>query len=295
MKDHQSEKEFLYYLLDNASIVCRLVISKLDAITNELDRFSEKQTELIQLQQARSMLEEVLTETINQREKIDQVFQKEINSLEITLFVAIWKEIERIKKQIVEKTYQTIGQIFFSLQLGLQQLDESRKNSKINNQINELNYFMDQVIQSVRYFSYELYPLMLDDLGIVPTVKSYLAYLKENHFINEVYTVEGKLRRYDLHKELKVFRCFQHLDYVLFNYSSATLDKVTFKEINEFIQFDVSGRGEIDAIVQLAKMQEWYKKTKELNGMIDYTNELDRFLITVNFHKGWINNEKDND
>jgi two-component system, NarL family, sensor histidine kinase DegS len=65
--------------------------------------------------------------------------------------------------------------------------------------------------QRVREFITELRPMMLDDLGLVPTVRRYVKNFEEKSSIQTAMTITGEERRFESHREVLAFRAIQEL------------------------------------------------------------------------------------
>jgi two-component system sensor histidine kinase DegS len=64
---------------------------------------------------------------------------------------------------------------------------------------------------TVKSFIFDLRPMMLDDLGVVPTLRRYLESVEEKHEIVVSMTVTGIARRLPEHIEVTIFRAAQEL------------------------------------------------------------------------------------
>jgi two-component system sensor histidine kinase DegS len=65
--------------------------------------------------------------------------------------------------------------------------------------------------QRVRTFISNLRPMMLDDLGLVPTLRRYIEDMGEADGFRITLTITGRERRFASHKEVTVFRVIQEL------------------------------------------------------------------------------------
>jgi two-component system sensor histidine kinase DegS len=65
--------------------------------------------------------------------------------------------------------------------------------------------------QRIRNFIFELRPMMLDDLGLIPTIRRYLDAFKEQGAQEVTFTFTGTERRIPTHLETVLFRAIQQL------------------------------------------------------------------------------------
>ncbi|MEM7800245.1 MAG: histidine kinase [Chloroflexota bacterium] len=63
----------------------------------------------------------------------------------------------------------------------------------------------------VKDFIFELRPMMLDDLGVIPTLRSYTNSLQDKSGLDVVLTVTGNENRLESHIEVTIFRAVQQL------------------------------------------------------------------------------------
>ncbi|MBI3176710.1 MAG: sensor histidine kinase [Chloroflexi bacterium] len=81
--------------------------------------------------------------------------------------------------------------------------------------------------QRVRDFITELRPMMLDDLGLVPTIRRYVRAFEEKSGITTQLTVTGDERRFESHREVLAFRAVQELLNNARTHAQCTQVKVT--------------------------------------------------------------------
>jgi two-component system sensor histidine kinase DegS len=79
----------------------------------------------------------------------------------------------------------------------------------------------------IRDFIFELRPMMLDDLGLVPTVKRYAEAFKEKTGLDVVVLNTGIERRLESHHEVVLFRAIQTLLANIRDHAQATQVKIT--------------------------------------------------------------------
>jgi two-component system sensor histidine kinase DegS len=97
--------------------------------------------------------------------------------------------------------------------------------------------------QKVRNFIFELRPMMLDDLGIIPTIRRYADTFKEQTGLDINVTVSGNERRLESYLEVMVFRAIQELLGNAVRHSQATLLKINVDLTDELIRVSVDDNG----------------------------------------------------
>jgi two-component system sensor histidine kinase DegS len=97
--------------------------------------------------------------------------------------------------------------------------------------------------QKVRNFIFELRPMMLDDLGLIPTLRKYSDAFKEQTALDVSVTVTGTERRLEPYLEVMIFRAVQELLGNAARHSQAALIKVQVDLGSDFIRVNVEDNG----------------------------------------------------
>ena len=97
--------------------------------------------------------------------------------------------------------------------------------------------------QQIRDFIFELRPMMLDDLGLVPTIRRYAELYKEKHNLPLEVTVVGKERRLEPHVETTLFRITQELLNNVSEHAQATQVNLTIDLEDEGARMVIDDNG----------------------------------------------------
>ncbi len=113
----------------------------------------------------------------------------------------------------------------------LAQVDVERANAELTN----LKEAASGTFQKIRDFIFDLRPMMLDDLGLIPTLRRYSENYQNKHNITVNLTVAGEeARRLPRYTEVMVFRSLQSLLTVSQQHLKATEIKMTVDvDLNE--------------------------------------------------------------
>jgi two-component system sensor histidine kinase DegS len=95
-------------------------------------------------------------------------------------------------------------------------------------ELTSLKAAANSAFQRIRNFIFDLRPMMLDDLGLIPTIRRYLDASKEQGQQEITFTFTGTERRMPNHIEVVLFRALQQLVGIAREQSQATKIKVTF-------------------------------------------------------------------
>jgi two-component system sensor histidine kinase DegS len=120
-------------------------------------------------------------------------------------------------------------------------------------ELNNLKTSAMGTFQKVRNFIFELRPMMLDDLGLAPTLRRYADAFKEQTGLDISVTVTGQERRVEPYLEVMLFRAIQELLGNAARHSQATLVKVIVDlgEDRIRVSVDDNGKGfDPDSILQ---------------------------------------------
>jgi two-component system sensor histidine kinase DegS len=120
----------------------------------------------------------------------------------------------------------------FILQTEICQRLFDRNPARAAEELNTLKNVASVTFQKVRDFIFDLRPMMLDDLGIVPTVRRYVDSFREKNDIQVQLDIIGEERRLQSYREVMIFRGIQELMGHARDYANA-------EEID--IRLDISG------------------------------------------------------
>ena len=119
------------------------------------------------------------------------------------------EERQRLARQMHDGPAQSLTN--FILQAEICQRLFDRNPERAGEELNNLKTAASVTFQKVRDFIFDLRPMMLDDLGVVPTVRRYVDSFKEKNDIETELEILGEERRLESHREVMVFRSIQEL------------------------------------------------------------------------------------
>jgi two-component system sensor histidine kinase DegS len=115
--------------------------------------------------------------------------------------------------------------------------------AQARDELNNLKTSAMGTFQKVRNFIFELRPMMLDDLGLAPTVRRYGDAFKEQTGLDIAVTITGHERRLEPYLEVMVFRAIQELLGNAARHSQANLVKVILDLGEDRIRVSVDDNG----------------------------------------------------
>ncbi len=159
----------------------------------------------------------------------------------VSIVEAQESERQRLARQMHDGPAQSLTN--FILQAEICQRLFERNPDRAGEELNNLKTAASSTFQKIRDFIFDLRPMMLDDLGLVPTIRRYVEAYQEKAGIQTQLNILGDERRLPSHIEVMMFRSIQEV-------MSMSRDNLSAKHIN--IVLDVG--------------PDWLKATCEADG-----------------------------
>ena len=152
-------------------------------------------------------------------------------------------ERQSLSRQMHDGPAQALSNFILQTEIAMRLMDVDA--SQARDELNNLKTSAMGTFQKVRNFIFELRPMMLDDLGLVPTIRRYGDAFKEQAGLDVSITVTGNERRLQPYLEVMVFRAIQELLGNAARHGQATLIKVLVDmgEDRVRVSVDDNGRG----------------------------------------------------
>jgi two-component system sensor histidine kinase DegS len=160
-------------------------------------------------------------------------------------------ERQRLSRQIHDGPAQALSNFILQTEIAMRLMDVDATQAR--EELNNLKNSAMGTFQKVRNFIFELRPMMLDDLGLVPTVRRYVDAFKEQAGLDINVTVTGNERRLEPYLEVMLFRAIQELLGNAARHSQATSVKVLLDlgEDRVRVSIDDNGKGfDPDSVLQ---------------------------------------------
>jgi len=152
-------------------------------------------------------------------------------------------ERQRLSRQMHDGPAQALSNFILQTEIAMRlfDLDQIKARAELEN----LKLAATVTFQKVRDFIFELRPMMLDDLGLVPTLKRYVDIVKDQSNMDVRLLVTGKERRLETYQEVMLFRAIQEILYNSVRHSQASSVKVQMDLGDTTIKITVNddGRG----------------------------------------------------
>jgi two-component system, NarL family, sensor histidine kinase DegS len=153
------------------------------------------------------------------------------------------EERQRLARQMHDGPAQSLTN--FILQTEICQRLFDRDPERAAEELNNLKSTASVTFQKVRDFIFDLRPMMLDDLGVVPTVRRYVDSFREKNDFEIKLEILGDERRLETHREVMIFRGIQELIAHARDYANATKVSIRLDMTSNVIKIVVTddGRG----------------------------------------------------
>ncbi len=164
-------------------------------------------------------------------------------------------ERQRLSRQMHDGPAQALSNFILQAEIAmrLMEIDANQARDELNN----LKSSAMGTFQKVRNFIFELRPMMLDDLGLAPTIRRYADAFKEQTGMDVSVTITGNERRLQPYLEVMLFRAVQELLGNAARHGDATQVKVLMDmgEDRVRVSVDDNGKGfDADAYSQSASL-----------------------------------------
>ncbi len=167
-------------------------------------------------------------------------------------------ERQRLARQMHDGPAQSLTN--FILQAEICQRLFDRNPARAAEELDNLKTVASVTFQKVRDFIFDLRPMMLDDLGVVPTVRRYVDSFREKNDIEVKLDIFGDERRLATHREVMIFRGIQELMALARDYANPTEISIRLDIGTSSVKIavDDNGRG-FDAEAAMGSAEETYQ------------------------------------
>jgi len=159
-------------------------------------------------------------------------------------------ERQRLSRQMHDGPAQALSNFILQTEIAMRLLDIDPERAR--EELENLKGAAMGTFQKVRNFIFELRPMMLDDLGLIPTTRRYAEAFKEQTGLDINVNISGKERRLEPYLEVMIFRAVQELMGNAARHSQGTVVKVNIDLSEDVarVNVDDNGKGFDPEIVQ---------------------------------------------
>lgn len=118
-------------------------------------------------------------------------------------------ERQRLSRQMHDGPAQTLSNFILQTEIAMKLFDVDQQRAR--DELSSLKAAASTAFGLVRDFIFDLRPMMLDDLGLAPTLKKYAEHFREKSGMEISVQVTGSERRLENYLEVMLFRAMQEL------------------------------------------------------------------------------------
>lgn len=177
--------------------------TQLEQQQNKLKALQERQKELQDLLQTLSTVAEQGLSSAGKAEE-----QRDSEQAMIAKIIeAQEEERQRISQQIHDGPTQTMSNLVLQAEICERFIDKDPQEAR--SELTGLKTTIHHTLQEMRRFIFDVRPMILDDLGVIPTLRRYLQDFTERTGIQTNLVVQGGEGRLPRHIEISIFRVVQ--------------------------------------------------------------------------------------
>ncbi len=150
-------------------------------------------------------------------------------------------ERQRLSRQMHDGPAQALSNFILQTEIAMRLLEVDPVQAR--EELSNLKVAAMGTFQKVRNFIFELRPMMLDDLGLTPTIRKYADAFREQTSLDVSVTVTGSERRLEPYIEVMIFRAIQELIGNASRHSQATTVRVLLDMGDQLIRVTVDDNG----------------------------------------------------
>lgn len=149
-------------------------------------------------------------QTLADREKYDQKGKPDSGSEVLEMVMNSQEAVrQRLSNQMHDGPAQALSNFILRMDIANRMMEIDP--TKAKEELADLKLEATRTFAKVKSFISELRPMILDDLGIIPTLNRYVVSFKEQTGLDVTITVKGQERRFEPYLEVMVFRAVQEL------------------------------------------------------------------------------------
>ncbi len=168
----------------------------------------------------------------------------EMQKLGLKIIQAQEEERKRLSREIHDGPAQMMANVMLRSEIVEKVYNEHGVSAAIK-EISDLRQMVKESLAEVRRIIYDLRPMALDDLGVVPTLRKYLTNFAEHTNMNITFKNMGKERRLPSEMEVAIFRFVQEAAQNAYKHAKPTelLVKIELKPSHAILVIKDDGKG----------------------------------------------------
>lgn len=186
----------------------------------------------------------ILTYLMTDFQSINETIESAKESQEFGLKIIEAQEDER--RNLSREMHDGPAQMLANVMIRSEIVGKTFREKGIEEGLKEVRTMKEMVRQSlyeVRRVIYDLRPMALDDLGLVPTLRKYLATTEEYHQVRIEFITRGKEERFLQKFETAAFRLIQEAVQNAIKHAEPTVIRVVYENTPQFLNLHINDNG----------------------------------------------------
>jgi len=150
-------------------------------------------------------------------------------------------ERQRLSRQMHDGPAQALSNFILQTEIAMRLMNVDAEQAR--DELSNLKISAMTTFQKVRNFIFELRPMMLDDLGLIPTIRKYAEAVKEQNSMEVSVNITGTERRLEPYIEVMIFRAMQELLGNAIRHSQGSLVKVLVDIGSNSVKLSIDDNG----------------------------------------------------
>jgi signal transduction histidine kinase len=152
---------------------------------------------------------------------------------------------EEERKRISRELHDEVGQALTAVNVNLAMLKKAvrGKSSQLRRKIKDAQMLLEQTMESVHSFSRELRPAMLDDLGLIPALRSFAKSFAERTGVRVDFSATATVEQMEMDQKTVFYRVAQEALTNIAKHAQASHGQVVLRKFKGGIQMEINDDG----------------------------------------------------
>lgn len=188
-----------------------------------------------QFEQVFTEKEQVHTQWQKARQRLEEQ-EKKMSTLTI-------QAQEEERKRVSRDLHDGVGQSLYSMLVSLKMIQKAVRDDNVREELHNLQQLASQSLEDVRKIAFQLRPSILDDLGLIPAIRSHIERYEKTFNIRVEFHVQGLKERLEPEIETALFRICQEALNNAAKYSKTPVVYVTIIKADDALQMEIRDEG----------------------------------------------------
>lgn len=169
--------------------------------------------------------------------------KKKLAEIEKLMPKKVMNAYEEERKRVSRELHDSIGQYLYTILVKISIIEKTLPKDHIKNNVEQLKDILEQTIKETREIAHALRPGILDDLGLMPALQSYVRNYMLTHQIHVSLQYDGNKERLNAEVEINLYRICQEALTNISKHAEATDILITIVVTNRKIELSIIDNG----------------------------------------------------